>query len=293
MILIFYLSGGFTDMLRDLVSINKFTILHKINFTIQYASNRPIHNPNIWNTYNIDELFDESSFIINDFYINYNTIKNKITTSNTYNFYKDKINGNLWDNDKQQYLNDIYFNILDFFKECNKEYIIMCGGFWYYSNLDNIDERLALIKHIKPSKKILLEYEKNKVLLPINYNLIHYRYEDDWIPNLKISKTPYIIPPIDELIKYIPFNEKYDIYICCSMIETLNTKNLMYNKLSDYKNIIKKLPNNLNYDENAFLDFLIGINAQEFYGNSISGFSVTLNSIKKTKNYYNEMYNKF
>jgi hypothetical protein len=289
MILIFDLYGGFTDMLKDLVSINKFTNLHKIYFTIRYASVRSIDNPNTFNFYDVIELFDKSSFTQNEYYINYNSILNKINIENTYDFYSDKINEKLWCNNKKEYLNSIYSNIIQIFKNCNKDYIIIGGSFWWYSKLDNICERAKNLKIIKPSKKILMEYNNNLKTIPKYYNLIHYRYEEDWVPNLKTAGIPYIVPPLDELLKHLPFNKKYKVFICCSMIESLTEKKLLYNDLSSYKNIIIKKKNKLNYDENAFLDLLFGLKSVEVYGNSISGFSVFLNYVKNTNNYYNNM----
>jgi hypothetical protein len=289
MILIFDIFGGFTDMLKDILSINKFTCMHKIYFTIRNASFRSMDNLAEYRYYSVEELFHNSTFTSNPYYINFNELSNKINDNNSYNFCSDKIEGNLWSWDKRQYLNDIYSNILHHFNISGKEYIIVGGSFWYYSNLENIYERVELIKQIKPSNKILIEYLKNKEVLPELYNLIHYRYESDWIPNLKMGKTPYIVPPIDELIQHIPFKNNYKIYICCSNIEKLKEQGLMYNELHTYNNILTKIPNNLSFDENGFLDLLIGLNCQEFYGNSISGFTHNLNVIKQTNNNYNCM----
>src|SRR5580692_959819 len=100
---------------------------------------------------------------------------------------------------------------------------------------------------------------------------------------------PYIIPPIDELITHIKFKQNYKIYISCSMITSLKEKKLLYNDLETYENIISKSDNNLNFDENAFLDLLIGLHSQEVYGTTISGFSHNLNTIKNTNNYYDKM----
>jgi hypothetical protein len=239
--------------------------------------------------YSIEELFDDETFITNPYYINFNRISANINNTNSYNFYQDKIKNNLWSNDNRDYLNNIYLNILKYFNDSNKEYIVVGGSFWYYSNLDDIYERVNLIQKIKPSKKIMEEFLNNKKDLPKLYNLIHYRYEPDWIPNLQITKIPYIVPPLDELIKYIPFKDNYDIYISCSNIEKLQEKKLMYYEINTYNNILIKKPNNLNFDENGFLDMLIGLYSQEFYGNSISGFTQNLNVIKNTTNNYNDM----
>ena len=46
---------------------------------------------------------------------------------------------------------------------------------------------------------------------------------------------------------------------------------------------------NLNFEEKAFIDFMIGKNAQEVYGHNKSSFSLLLNFIKNTNNYYNNL----
>ena len=43
---------------------------------------------------------------------------------------------------------------------------------------------------------------------------------------------------------------------------------------------------NLNFEELAFIDFMIGKNAQQVIGHSKSSFSVILNSSHNTNNYY-------
>ena len=42
----------------------------------------------------------------------------------------------------------------------------------------------------------------------------------------------------------------------------------------------------LNFEEQAFIDFLIGKDSYELYGHSKSSFSRVLNSSKQTNNYY-------
>lgn len=288
MILIFDLFGGLTDMIKDLISIIKFANSHKLFFTIRNATSRQIDNPLLHSDYEIKELLDEISLhSLSQYYLIYDSILDKINNENTYDFYDDKIKDNIWNENKRNILNNEYSQIIT---NCNKEYIIIGGAFWWYSNLvENIEDRIEIIKKIKPSCKIYSEYLKNTTELPELYNLIHYRYEEDWIPNLKQANIPYIVPPIDELMKYIPFKNNYPVYICCSMMETLHDKKLLYDTLDKYPNILKKKENNLNFDENGFLDLLLASNAQEVFGNSISGFSISINEIKKTKNYYNEM----
>jgi hypothetical protein len=44
--------------------------------------------------------------------------------------------------------------------------------------------------------------------------------------------------------------------------------------------------NGYNYEEKAFIDYMIGLNSSEIYGHSKSSFSYMLNGIKGTNNYY-------
>jgi len=90
MILIFDITGGFTDMLKDLLCIYKFTDLHKIYFTIKTCTCRPFSNPCHCGQYDIEELFDTLSFSNNPFYVNYKEIENNITHENTYDFFRIK-----------------------------------------------------------------------------------------------------------------------------------------------------------------------------------------------------------
>ena len=59
--------------------------------------------------------------------------------------------------------------------------------------------------------------------------------------------------------------------------------------MESYDNIIYKKKNNLNYDENGFLDLLILNNCEEFYGNNISGFTTLSSKLKKSDNFYNKI----
>jgi hypothetical protein len=291
MILIFDLIGGFTDMLRDLVSIIKFTEQNKFNFTIINCSSRHFENPCIWNKYSVEELFDITMMNDNKYFINYDLIKDKINQDNTYNFFKEKIQDKLFNKEYQNYINSIFKNMLDNINHSNKEYIIIGGQFWYYSKISFMKDIKKITEKIKPSKKISDEYQRNLNLFNCKFNAIHYRYENDYINHFKKRNlnTPYIVPPIDELIENIPFKNNYKIFICTSMIESLYEKKLLYKELVNYDNLIFKYKNELNYDENAFLDFLLCKNCEEFYGNNISGFTNLINNVKNTFNCYNNM----
>ena len=60
--------------------------------------------------------------------------------------------------------------------------------------------------------------------------------------------------------------------------------------LDSYKEIIyKKDCNDLMFDEAGLLDLLIAANAEEIYGVSFSGFSIHINKMKRTNNYYDKL----
>jgi hypothetical protein len=174
-----------------------------------------------------------------------------------------------------------------YIKLSNKKYTIIGGSFWYYAGLYDMHGLANIFKMLIPSDAIMDEFNKNHITQI--YNCIHYLYENDWNVNLRKNNIPYIVPPIDELIDHVPFKHKHLIYICTSNIGELHSKQLLNKELSQYDNIIYKHNNDLNFDENGFLDCLIATNCNEFYGNSISGFSVLANVIKKSNNYYNKL----
>lgn len=234
MILIFDLNGGFTDMLKDLVSIYNFTSKYKYRFTIRNATCRPYDNPNIFEKYSIDNLINIKSFKNIEYFIEYSKIVNKINKTNIYDFFKYKIQGRLWKGHKFINENDVVKSIIS----CNKEYINIGGSFWYYTNLYDMNQVSDVFKTLIPNDKILKAFNENNI--NVKYNCIHYRYESDWIPILKRNKIPYIVPPFDELINNLPFKTKHLIYICTSNIEELHSKNLLNNKLETYNNIIYK-----------------------------------------------------
>jgi hypothetical protein len=283
MLLIFDLHGGFTDMLKDLVSIHNFTIKYKYYFTIRHATSRPINNPTSFTNYPIHNLINTKSFRCNKFYVEYQTIRHLTNKRNTYDFHKYHVNNKLWKNDNFLKESDV----INAIKNTNTQFFIIGGSFWYYSKLWNYNQVAVILSHLIPSDKIVSEYNKYKI--HGEYNCIHYRYENDWITTAKKNNTPYIVPPLDELLNNLQFTQKHSIYICTSNIQNLHSIGLLKNKLESYTNIIYKQPNDLNYDENGFLDLLIASNSTEFYGNSISGFSLLLSTIKKTSNFYDKI----
>jgi hypothetical protein len=42
----------------------------------------------------------------------------------------------------------------------------------------------------------------------------------------------------------------------------------------------------LNFEQRAFIDYMFGLNSVECFGHSNSSFSVMINNLKNTNNYY-------
>lgn len=100
------------------------------------------------------------------------------------------------------------------------------------------------------------------------------------------NKKSFCVPPIDEILKHFKFKNNYLIFLSTNDAQNLHNKKLMYKNFSSYENLICKLENELSYDQNAFVELLIGLNSEEVCGNSLSGFPTSLNILKKTSNYY-------
>jgi hypothetical protein len=238
-ILIFDTISGLSDQKKDITSIIHFCNQHHFKFTFHQSTCRPIQDPTIFKKYDMNHLFDIQVFSIYDNFINYHEIKHKINRNNTYDLYKDKIQGKLYDPLYKNDLNDIKNNIVNMILNCEKEYIIIGGGTWRYMGY-KYDE--YMIHHfIQPSKKIMDKYiEINEKINCSEYNFIHYRYEEDWARFLLKQNQPFICPLLDTLIEHIPFKKQLPIYICTSCIETLYDKKLMLKPLSEYPNILYK-----------------------------------------------------
>jgi len=295
-LLIFDLGGGFADMMKTILCIVDFTSKNNFNFTIRYCTCRPQDktkpvSENIKLNgcrYDVTNLFDEKTFLIYDNYVPYNTIKEKIIEENTYDFYTDKILGNLFDNNKKDYMNSISKNILNIINNCNKEFIIIGKGSCFYINYSKRFNK-EFYDTLIPTQKIIDEYNNIKKDIKEPYNFIHYRYEEDMRKLATNMSGEYYVPVLDTLLDSNLFkNNTYKIYVATSTIEQLYKKKLMNNDINFYQNIFYKKNTKLEYfDENAWVDFKIGMDSEEICGFSHSGFSVNLNSLKKTRNYYN------
>ena len=270
MIIIFDTNSGLCNQFYDILNGINFCLTNNIQFTFRYCAFR---NDNLtsWIGKPFKELFDINFLHNYNLYINYNDINDKITNNNCYNF-----NGNL--------LAHLIFkdnNILNQLIKLNKEYVVL-KQFWSLYKFKNFIDN-SIHTHILPSNDIMKKYLKikNNIIGDEPYNFIHYRYEKDFTNHFKIN-----VESLDILIDKIKFkNNKLKIFIATS-----NIKNLIDLNNCKYKNLIYKNDDmllDLNFEQLAFIDYMFGLNSVECFGHSKSSFSVMINNIKQTNNYYN------
>jgi len=300
MILIFDSIGGLSDQIKDLKTILYFIYKTKKPFSIRFASSRPISDPNAWNLYEFSNLFNEREMFSSiEYYVPYNSLVNAMNDENAYDFYNLHINGTLWKNDievHKKHTSKLY----SMMRENVYNYLIVGGSMWYwlidnlclnYHNLflDFGDVKIPIV----PSDKIINCLNKFKQRISnVKYNYLHYRYESDWIPQIKSRNQNYIRPKLNHLINNLPYKTPLPIYIATSNIEKLYKTGLLEQNIDTYDNIIYKKNNDcedLNYDESGFFDMLISIGAEEVFGFSWSGFSININKLKGSENYYDKL----
>ena len=290
-ILIFNLSGGFTDMKKNLIAITLFTKEHNYKFTIKNCTARPqsldlntskIEESIIKNgyMYDVKNLFDEKTFFIYDNYVSFETIDS--CDQNTFNF-NDTYKPSLIFKDRSHLIN--YKNII---KEIDTPYVYMGNHFYFYSgyNINSILFSKDFNATIIPSSKIWTEYNNFISTIDFQYNFIHFRYENDMKKMLTILKNKSLDYTLSDVMKLNAFENNLKIYVATTNIEEFYDKKLIENPLDTY-NIFYNKKKCVFFDENAFLDFLIGMNAVEVLGFSHSGFSVCLNKLKNKNKYYN------
>ena len=276
MILIIDTYGGLCNQMMDIKSVISFCSKYNIEFTFRNASLRKT-NLITWVDINFSELFDTDFLIGNKSYISYDKIFENINEDNTFN-YKNNFAINIFEKTNND---ELYIKLV----AINKEYIIL-RQFW---PLFNWDENFTIEKLIfLPSKKIMNIYDEYKKIINLvdnSYNIIHFRYENDFRQYFNINESELILK---EIYKKIKFKNDYPIYIA-SDTSNMNKDTIIYinNKFLTKDMFLNKNYPYLNYEEKAFIDFMISLNACEVYGHSKSSFSVTLNTIKNSSNYYN------
>ena len=269
MIIIFDTNGGLCNQFYDILNGINFCLTNNIQFTFRYCVFRN-NDLTSWVQKPFEQIFDTNFLNNYDLYINYNDINDKITKDNCYNF-NDKLLAHLVFKDE-----DILHQLI----KLNKDYVVL-KQFWSLYNFKNfIDNTIAT--RILPSNDIMKKYIeiKNNLIGNEPYNFIHYRYEIDFTRHFQVN-----IESLDILIDDIKFkNNNLKIFIATS-----NIKNLIDLNNCKYKNLIYKNDDmllHLNFEQRAFIDYMFGLNSVECFGNSKSSFSVMINNLKQTTNYY-------
>jgi len=274
MILIFDAHGGLCNQFYDINCGINFCLINNIKFSFRYCS---LRNDNLisWTYEPFEKLF--CTDFLNKYKSLYIPIENiTLTEDNTYN-YENTVNSIKLISKTD----DILAKLISF----NKEHIILRQFYSTYMLRKIIDN---VFNVIVPSKRLLNKYEeiKNNLLqVGEQYNFIHYRYESDFTRYFKL----YNIETLSELIKRIKSrfkNPDLKIYIA-----TTNIQNLIDLNDADIKNTIltknEDELNDYNFEEKAFIDYIIGLNAAEIFGHKLSAFSCMINNIKGTRNFFN------
>ena len=269
-ILVFDTYAGLCNQMYDIRSAIHFCIHHNYLFSFRNASFRNPQHLAQWFDVPFEQLFHADFF---EKYSNYIPIYElQMTKDNTFNYDGSKRSIELFYKDKElvPQINKVY-----------KKYVIL-KQFWSIYN--NYNDSENIYKKLMPSLRIQHLYNGMKLALPSPYNYIHYRYEKDFLEHFKISDPV----KLSKIIEHFPFQKKdLPVYIAASNVNLMDDKQLD-KPIHNYKNILlKREILNLNFEEAAFLDFLIGKEAIEIVGHSYSSFTGLLNSMHKTTNHYN------
>lgn len=280
MILIFDTSNGLCNQILDIQCSIYFSNKHKFKFTFRKCCFRKKDLITFY-PMSFDKLFDVNSFSNIENFIKFQKLKLDIHKNNTFNFEGSTILSYVKNENEllklifeQKKKNINYFIIKQLFPICD----FSLHTKKYYNK-------------IKPSSflfSIYLDLKKN--ILPEKYNFIHYRYENDFTDFFNIN---YVIS-IDSLIQNQKFkNKDLKIYIATSNLKSIARTIYLSNHIIKYKNIIFKDDyinkynlDYLNFEEKAFIDFLIGLSSCEVIGHSKSSFSKLLNFYKQSNLYY-------
>jgi len=268
MILVIDTFGGLCNQMMDIKSIVSFVDKYNFNFSFRFANFRNFDLLS-WYNVNFNELFDDNFLIDNINYIKFDEISEKINNINTFNFESRCVTNFFNKTTNTDLSNQI--------KEINKDYIII-KQFWclfdWSDNIKNIN--------ILPNKKIKDIYDKyiNLTFQNNKYNFIHFRFENDFKNYFNLSDDDL---NLELVYNKISFKNNYPIYLA-TYYNLLSTKNKEICKKNNFINkyeFINSEYESINYEECAFIDYLIGLNAEEVYGHNKSSFSTTLNTIKK------------
>jgi len=269
MILIFDTYGGLCNQMYDIHFAINYCTIYNIQFSFRFASLRYKDDLTKWYNIPFSSLFNDT-FITSELYIPISKIE--LNSKNTHNYDMD-IRCIEW-LDKER-------SLLPQFYRINKKYIIL-KQFW--AICPQLNEIINCYETVKPCKKLRFVFKEIKKTLPEQYNYIHYRYEEDFIHHFQITDHPKLC----DLIKNIVFNNNdLKIYIAAYQVKQIK-KEFLTQPIDTFENVLYKKTelSDLNFEELAFIDFMIGKNSAQIYGHKNSSFSVLLNAAHKSNNYY-------
>jgi len=269
--IIFDTYSGLCNQMYDIHSGVNFCITYNIPFTFRFASFRSSTDLCKWFNVEFTELFDTDFLSEIDLYKPYDTLDCNI--KNTYNYNNDYRSIEWIDTERA------IFPQLD---RIQKRYIVL-RQFW--SIPCNITDSIFIYPILTPCEKLMRIFKRITQSLPPKYNLIHYRYEDDFNTHFKIVNPLKLC----DIISHVKFkDENIPTYIAANNVHKI-PKSLLPVPIDTMENIIyksKDMVDKLNFEEAAFVDYMIGKNAVEFYGHHNSSFSTLINSSHCTNNYY-------
>ncbi len=157
----------------------------------------------------------------------------------------------------------------------------------YWPIFDRIINRIPI--SLIPSPGVLNRYDVIKENFPESYNFLHYRYESDFTDHFRKHKPQSKFPLLKNVLANNMFKRQdLPIYVGSSRVAELASPHLDMH-ISQMPNLFytdELLLRDMNYEAAAYVDYLVGLNAVEVLGHSLSSFSVALNQHKGTRNFY-------
>jgi hypothetical protein len=263
--------AGLCNQMMDIESLVNFAVENHYQFCFRYCSFRNSHLTS-WAHSEFGSLFDEREFQDLPGYLCFK--KNTFKNSKVWNSEGKGLTGLI--NAGEEIMPLAY----------QYDFMVISAG-WPVLGVPKF--RLGLNKRIKPARYILRKYKKLRAILPEKYNFLHYRYEHDFTSHFSAESPENSFPILQEILDAKLFsNMEIPIYIAASGLASLPKPHLKED-ITRQKNIIftdEKRKDGFNYEASAYLDFLIGEQAVEVFGHSRSSFSVRLNNIKNSRNFY-------
>jgi hypothetical protein len=264
---------GLVNQFYDISATVGFCSAHELTFSFRSCSFRHENNLSSWFVKPFHYLFSDHLLKTHPKYVPYEAIENLVTKDNSYNQTNTKTAVSFLSRN----------NLIEQIRNLDKEYIFI-KQLWPVVGPPVIPGKF--IHYVQPNPEIIDIFHSLKQQLfgeNEQYNCLHYRYEGDFTRHFKIT-----VDSLDVVFeKKIKFdNPELRTYVATSSISKLID-------LSDpkYKNIVYKDEdklNFLNFEQRAYVDFLICCSSKQAYGHSLSSFSRVLASFVPLK-FYNHI----